>query len=94
MLFVTTQPYRQLEAQKIIAQRAKAEGISVDDSALLELANIAVDCSIRYAMNLIGPCRSLANTQKSAVVSQAQIKEVASMFVDPKAFKEEATASQ
>jgi RuvB-like protein 1 (pontin 52) len=85
MLILRTMPYSLQEMVQILAIRAQAEGIEVEEEALLFLAQIGARTSLRYAVQMLTPANILAQTAGLSVISTADVEEVDGLFVDAKA---------
>eukprot|EP00184_Porphyridium_aerugineum_P004137 CAMPEP_0184697012 /NCGR_PEP_ID=MMETSP0313-20130426/4138_1 /TAXON_ID=2792 /ORGANISM="Porphyridium aerugineum, Strain SAG 1380-2" /LENGTH=478 /DNA_ID=CAMNT_0027155773 /DNA_START=44 /DNA_END=1480 /DNA_ORIENTATION=- len=83
-LIIRTQPYTLEEITQIIAIRAEAEGVKTDETALAALAEIAARASLRYAIQLLTPCKILSDAAGHGNVTEADIKQAASIFFDAK----------
>lgn len=84
LLIIRTVPYDSAEALKIIALRAKAETLSLSETALHSLADIASHSSLRYAIQLLTPAAVAASIQGRTEVLPLDVSEAASLFLDTK----------
>ena len=64
--------------------RRFSEGIELEDDALAELGKIRVKTSLRYVVQLLTPCKILANSQGRSKVAKSDVKEMHSLFYDAK----------
>ena len=83
-LIIPTGPYTPQELSKILQQRAIEEENDISEEALDLLTEIAVNCSLRYALHLLTLSSLLAKKRK---VSQCEISDVQrsfSLFADAK----------
>jgi RuvB-like protein 1 (pontin 52) len=85
MLIVRTLPYSLEEMVQILAIRAQAEGLEIEEEALLHLASIGARTSLRYAVQMLTPANLLAQTAGSPRITMDDITEVDGLFVDAKA---------
>jgi len=60
LLIINTRPYNRKEIREIVKIRAKEENIKIEDEAIEYLANIGVETSLRYALQLLAPASILA----------------------------------
>ena len=84
LLIIRTATYVIEEIKSIIAVRAEVEDIKLDADALEGLAQIGESSSLRYAVQLLTPCRILAETNGRDTVSKEDIIEINDLFFDSK----------
>jgi RuvB-like protein 1 len=85
MLIVRTMPYSLEEMIQIIAIRAEAESLDVEDSALAAMGEIGAKTSLRYAVQTLTPARIIAETSGRSTISEVDIELVDELFYDAKA---------
>ncbi len=83
-MIIRTAPYTIQEIAKILAIRAEAEGVKVDDDALAELSRIGETASLRYAMQMLTPSSILARINGRAQVTKNDVLEATLLFLDSK----------
>eukprot|EP00467_Chlorarachnion_reptans_P008253 CAMPEP_0114525128 /NCGR_PEP_ID=MMETSP0109-20121206/22243_1 /TAXON_ID=29199 /ORGANISM="Chlorarachnion reptans, Strain CCCM449" /LENGTH=459 /DNA_ID=CAMNT_0001706657 /DNA_START=8 /DNA_END=1387 /DNA_ORIENTATION=+ len=84
LLIVRTQMYEQREIKKILAIRAEVEEVKVEDKALDAIADIGLETSLRYAVQLLTPCKVMAETAGNDSITKDDVDEVHAMFMDAK----------
>ncbi|MCX8195758.1 MAG: hypothetical protein N3F67_01560 [Acidilobaceae archaeon] len=84
LLIVTTQPYSLEEIREIIAIRADEEEVPLSEDALELLTKLGAERSVRYAVQLLEPARTIALRRKSQKVEARDVKEAAELFADLK----------
>lgn len=84
LLIIKTVPYSLNEMINIMSIRAVTEGIELEDDALAELGKIGAKTSLRYVVQLLTPCKILADSQGRSKVSKADVEEIHSLFYDAK----------
>ena len=86
LLIIRTVPYTQVECELILRIRAELECIgSIEDDAMKFLAEIALSCSLRYALQLLHPASILSKSQGRQSVCKQDIEETKSLLLDAKA---------
>jgi RuvB-like protein 1 (pontin 52) len=85
MLIIRTMPYSLEEIVQILSIRASVENIEFDDSALTALGEVGSRTSLRYAVQMLTPCRILAETSGRTEIVDEDVKEVDQLFFDAKA---------
>lgn len=85
LLIVRTLPYGLEEIVKIAALRAQIEGIQLAEDALAYIGAVGVKTSLRYVVQLITPASILAQSIGRSDVTQADVEEVNSLFLDSRA---------
>lgn len=85
MLIIRTMPYSLEEMVQIVSIRAAAEDIQVEDDALMALGDVGSRTSLRYAVQMLTPCRILAETFGRGAVAVDDVTEVDRLFFDAKA---------
>merc|ERR1712028_97299 len=84
VMIIRTMPYTLEETFQILSIRAKTEGIECEDDALAHCAQVGLDASLRYAVQLMHPSNVLAKTHAREKISKEDIEEVNSIFYDAK----------
>merc|ERR1712160_152731 len=84
VMIIRTMPYTLEETFQILSIRAKTEGIESEDDALAHCAQVGLDASLRYAVQLMHPSNVLAKTHAREKISKEDIEEVNSIFYDAK----------
>jgi len=64
-----TMPYSLQEMVQILAIRAEAEGIEIEEDALIKLGEIGSRTSLRYSVQMLTPSRILAETAGQSSIS-------------------------
>jgi len=85
LMIVRTLPYSLQEMMQILNIRAHVESIQIEDSALANLGKMGVNTSLRFAVQLLTPANILAKTYGRTAISQEDITEISSLFLDAKA---------
>lgn len=81
---VSMDEYSMEELKEIIKIRCTEEDVTLDGDALLLLAKIALESSLRYATNLITLSNLVALRKKETIVTIDHVKKVYTLFVDEK----------
>lgn len=82
MIIVPTKPYEEKELKEILKIRCEEEDCEMTDDALLVLTRIALETSLRYAIQLITTASLVSRKRKSTEVGIEDVKRVYSLFVD------------
>jgi len=86
LIVIRTVPYTDQEIAQIIKIRADTEGITLDQEALIFLAQIGASTSLRHAVQLLSPALILARTKaENGAVTKQIIEEISKLFLDAKA---------
>ena len=85
MLIIRTMPYSLEEMVQIIAIRAEAESLEIEDEALAALGEIGARTSLRYAVQALTPARIIAQTSSRDGIKEVDIEVVDELFYDAKA---------
>lgn len=88
LLIIVTRKYLEDEIREIIRIRAKEEKVNLTEDALEELVKLGSQRSLRYAVQLLTPCRILAETEGRKEVSKEDVIKASKLFVDVKASAE------
>ena len=84
LLIVKTLPYSLQEIVEIVAIRAGTEGLQISEEALALLGTTGSTTSLRYVMQLLTPCRIVAETNGRDVIEASDVEEIASLFYEGK----------
>ncbi len=84
LLIITTRPYTREEIREIIRIRADEEEVPLVDEALEKLADIGVENSLRYAIQLLEPSRIIAERRGRLKVEPEDVDAAARLFSDVK----------
>jgi RuvB-like protein 1 (pontin 52) len=88
LLIIRTQQYQKDEMKQIIAIRAEIEKIKLPreeaerEEVLQALAQLGVDKSLRYALQLLTPAQILADADQNPVVTADHVDEASNLFID------------
>ncbi|KAK2583710.1 hypothetical protein KPH14_009630 [Odynerus spinipes] len=82
MIIVPTSPYQEKELKEILKIRCEEEDCEMADDALTVLTRIALETSLRYAIQLITTASLVSRRRKSTEVSIDDVKRVYSLFLD------------
>lgn len=84
LVIIHTNPYQEEELEHILQIRAEEEDVEVSEEGQELLVQIAMETSLRYAIQLITTSNIKAIQRKSSQVEVQDIRKVYSMFVDVK----------
>jgi len=84
VMIIRTMPYTLEETFQILSIRAKTEGLECDDESLAYAAQVGLDASLRYAVQLLTPSAVLMKTNARDKISKEDIEEVNAIFYDAK----------
>lgn len=79
---IKTEPYGEEDALEILKIRTETEGLKVDSHALAQLAQIGVNRSLRYALQLLTPCKILSEIAGRDQITPAEVSEAEDLFLD------------
>ncbi|XP_076619076.1 ruvB-like helicase 2 rept [Colletes latitarsis] len=82
MIIVPTTPYQEKELKEILKIRCEEEDCEMADDALTVLTRIALETSLRYAIQLITTASLVCRRRKSTEVNIDDVKRVYSLFLD------------
>lgn len=82
MIIVPTSPYQEKELKEILKIRCEEEDCEMADDALTVLTRIALETSLRYAIQLITTASLVSRRRKSTEVNIDDVKRVYSLFLD------------
>jgi len=84
LMIISTTPYSEDEMRKILTIRCEEEDVEMEDDALDLLTRIAMETSMRYAIQMITTSSLVASKRKGSAVEIQDIKKVYGLFVDLK----------
>lgn len=70
---------------QVIQLRAQVERVSLSPGALEAIGQIGAQTSLRFALQLLEPCRLAAEARGSEVVEESDVADVDALFLDAKA---------
>lgn len=82
MIIIRTVPYTVEEVKEILKIRCEEEDSKLGDDSLDVLTNIAMNTSLRYAIQLITTSNLVCRRRRSTEVTVIDIKRVFSLFLD------------
>lgn len=88
MIIVPTEPYKESELKEILKIRCEEEDCEMSDDGLIILTKIALDTSLRYAIQLITTSSLVCQRRKGTEVSVEDVKKVYTLFLDETRSKE------
>uniref|UniRef100_A0AC34FPD4 RuvB-like helicase n=1 Tax=Panagrolaimus sp. ES5 TaxID=591445 RepID=A0AC34FPD4_9BILA len=94
LLIIPTRSYPKADIKRIVAIRAKAEGVELDAEALNKLAEIGFSSSLRYTIQLLTPCKLLAGVSEGGTITANVIEEVQDLFMDARTSASKLTAKE
>ena len=84
LLIVVTKQYSMEELIKIINIRAISEDVDLSEQALMSLAELASNTSLRYALHLLAPCSDIAKVSSHTSIQKSDVETATSLFIDAK----------
>jgi len=84
ILIIKMLPYGAEDMASILKIRAETEAIPVEEAGLTRLAEIGVDTTLRYAVQMLTPAFLLARIAGKEEVTLDEIEEVGELFMDAK----------
>ncbi|HEC96327.1 MAG TPA: AAA family ATPase [Euryarchaeota archaeon] len=88
LLIIVTRKYQEDEIREILKIRAKEEKVNLTPEALEELVKLGTQRSLRYAVQLLTPCRILAESEGRKEISKGDVIKASKLFVDVRASAE------
>ncbi|XP_055372077.1 ruvB-like helicase 2 [Condylostylus longicornis] len=82
MIIIRTIPYTDKEMKEILKIRCEEEDCLMNTDALTVLTRIAIDTSLRYAIQLITTANLVCRRRKATEVTMEDVKKVYSLFLD------------
>jgi len=84
VLIVSTSAYSESEIQKIIQIRCQEEDVQLSQGATDVLTSMALQTTLRYALNLISCAQVVARKRKAEVVEVEDLRRAYTYFMDEK----------
>ncbi|KAF8174964.1 DNA helicase [Pholiota molesta] len=84
VLIVSTKPYTEDDIQQIIQIRCQEEDVQLTADAATVLTSMAMQTTLRYALNLIACGRVIARKRRAEQVDVADLRRAYSYFMDEK----------
>ncbi len=84
LIIIRTRPYTEQEAKEIIRIRAREEKIDLTEDALEALTRIAIEHSLRYAIQLLAPAQVRAKELGKDKVDRDDVEYVKKLFMSVK----------
>ncbi|KAH9062753.1 TIP49 C-terminus-domain-containing protein [Lactarius vividus] len=84
VLIVSTKPYEEQDIQQIIQIRCEEEDVTLTAEALNVLTTMAMQTTLRYALNLISCAQVLARKRKAENVDVEDLRRAYTYFMDEK----------
>ena len=85
LLIIGTLPYNTDEMVQILHLCTNVEGIEVEELAFHQLRDIGALMSLRYAVQILGPARIVAETIGRSAINDEDVGCVDKLFLDGKA---------
>jgi RuvB-like protein 1 (pontin 52) len=85
MLIIRTMPYSLEEMVQILSIRAATESVEFEDAALTALGEVGSRTSLRFAVQMLTPCRILSEVAGRSSIVEEDVREVDALFFDAKA---------
>jgi len=84
VLIVSTKPYAEDDVAQIIQIRCQEEDVALTADAATVLTQMAMETTLRYALNLISCAQVVARKRKAAEVDVADLRKAYQYFMDEK----------
>ncbi len=84
LLIIRMRPYTRDEIKEIVKIRANEEDVKLSDEALETLADIGMERSLRYAVQLLRPSQIIAQRKGREVIKSEDVIEASKLFTDVK----------
>ncbi|CAG9472188.1 unnamed protein product [Plasmodium vivax] len=84
IIIVKTMLYNKEEILQVLKLRCKFEKIKIENEALNYLADIGIQCSLRYAIQLLTPAKILSKRKGKKRINKSIVEIVSSIFFDTK----------
>eukprot|EP00906_Rhabdomonas_costata_P029407 RCo041505 len=84
VMIIPTQPYKKSEILDIVKIRCEEEDIEMEEDAMVLLASLAMQTSLRYVLQLITTAAVVSQKRKASAVEVQDIKRVWGLFQDLK----------
>lgn len=85
MMIIRTMAYTEAELVEIVKLRLQVEKLTMQSNAIVHLANIGTRTSLRYILQLLSPCNTLAQTQGRDEITIDDVTQASELFLDAKA---------
>jgi len=82
MVIISTQPYDEKDLRQILKIRCEEEDSEMQDDALTVLTKIALETSLRYAIQLISVSLLISRKRKAMEIGIEDIKKAYTLFLD------------
>lgn len=82
MIIIATQPYEEKDMKQILKIRCEEEDSEMQEEALVVLTRIAMETSLRYAIQLITVAHLVSRKRKAMQISIDDIKRAYTLFLD------------
>jgi len=82
MIIISTQPYEEKDMKQILKIRCEEEDSEMQEDALVVLTRIAMETSLRYAIQLITVANLVARKRKAMEIGIDDIKRAYTLFLD------------
>eukprot|EP01116_Phalansterium_solitarium_P017047 TRINITY_DN4110_c0_g1_i1.p2 TRINITY_DN4110_c0_g1~~TRINITY_DN4110_c0_g1_i1.p2 ORF type:complete len:466 (-),score=206.78 TRINITY_DN4110_c0_g1_i1:354-1751(-) len=82
MLIIATEPYGEADVTRILQIRCEEEDVTATPAAVALLTRIGLECSLRYAIQLIQTSSLVAQQRRAAEVDVQDVRRVYELFVD------------
>lgn len=82
LIIVLTKPYTCEEIIKVVALRAAAEKVQLQDDAIQLIGELGEKTSLRYVIQLLTPAKILATTQGRSTIHRCDIEDADALFLD------------
>ncbi|KAI5813129.1 TIP49 C-terminus-domain-containing protein [Pyronema omphalodes] len=82
LLIIPTYPYSAEDIKTIVRIRVKTEGLDMDDNAVEAIAQIGVQSSLRYALQLMTPASVIAKSVGRTKIEVGDVGECQELFID------------
>jgi len=80
LLIIRTMPYSLAEIVEIVAIRASAESLEMDEEALGHFGFLGSQTTMRYVMQLLTPSKIIANTNGRDQICKGDVEEAGRLF--------------
>ncbi|PPR03466.1 hypothetical protein CVT24_012678 [Panaeolus cyanescens] len=84
VLIVSTKPYEDAEVREIIGIRCQEEDVTLTPDAVSVLTSMALQTTLRYALNLIACAKVIAKKRKAEAVAVEDLRRAYGYFMDEK----------
>ncbi|CCF75413.2 RuvB-like protein 1 (pontin 52) [Babesia microti strain RI] len=84
LLIIKTLPYTIEQIVQVISIRAKTENIELNNEALELLGKIGKNTSLRFCLQLLGPCKAICESQSENIITREHVAAADALFMDAK----------